>query len=151
DTAQRLIVEAFGPSTKATAKLRELASQCARWQTREQALWSLAGIGAIDREVALAALADREPAVTIAGLRTSESLAARDDVVFARWLALASSPDLGVRRQLVFSLGALAGDRALAALVELAFADASSDELRTATVSGLYSREVEFLERWFAD
>ncbi len=151
DTAQRLIVEAFAPTTKATAKLRELASKAPLWQTREQALWSLAGIGAMTRDSALAGLADGDARVAMAALRTSESLAASDERIFARWLELAKSQDFRVRRQAIFSLGALSSDRALAALLDCAFADCSSDELRTAIVSGLGSRELEFLEHWFTD
>lgn len=154
DTAQRLLVEDDGLSSETRALLRETAapapgSSATSWLGRLHALWTLDGIGGIDEETALRALADPDPRVRNAAVRTSEPLAGASAKVRERWLALARSSEARMRRQVLLSLGSVAsaaGPDALLALLAEGAEAAEGPEMRSAALSGLCGRELECLE-----
>ncbi len=147
DTAQRLLVEQRNPA--AAPALSALAVDVtAPSIARLQALWTLEGLGALDRATLLTALGDADARVCAAAIRLSEKIIAPpgDTEIFSKIVALQSRLEPAVRLQLALSLGEVrtpAGDAALRALVVQAGTQAF---LADAVVSGLRGREVEFVE-----
>lgn len=97
------------------------------------ALWTLAGLGALDAETRSAAMESPDERVRAAAIRLSEG-----DPVLASRLA---DPSRRVRLQLALSL------RDDTALIEL-LARESDPLFHTATLTGLAGRELEFLREW---
>ncbi|MCC6406710.1 MAG: c-type cytochrome, partial [Planctomycetes bacterium] len=145
DTAQRLIVESFDARTPELKSLERLALRGEPWFGRVHALWALAGLGALSGETATRAMQDADERVRVQAVRASEALASRDPLVPAMWRVLATRDGFRVRRQVFLSLGSLSGDAlaSYAAVGERGFPTAAE---RSALVSGLYGRELEFLE-----
>ena len=54
--------------------IRQIATSSPRPRGRVQAMWTLEGIGALDRATVMAGLSDKEPVVRAAALRLSERL-----------------------------------------------------------------------------
>lgn len=145
DHAQRALIHAADPRT--AASLRDLDSTTALG--RVHSLWTLSGLSSLELATAAQALADVDPRVRRAGLRTGElSLAAGDSS--ARWLSLVEGMrvdvDPAVRLQAVHTLGAFVKEkRPLDTLLQLAL---GGDELiRQAVLSGLGGLEAEALEK----
>lgn len=150
ETAQRKLVER-SDATLAPA-IRQVARQSARPAGRVQALWTLDGMGALDRESVVAALGHADPIVVTAGIRLSERLLATGaaDLV-PRLLALARSPAGHVQLQAVLTLGGVkdaAVDRELAAIAR---SNPRNPYLRDALYSGLAGREEALIEALAAD
>jgi mono/diheme cytochrome c family protein/glucose/arabinose dehydrogenase len=152
ETAQRLLVErgdaALVPAIKAVA-LKSAAPL-----GRVQALWTLDGMGGLDRDTVVAALADEAPLVRATALRLSERFfneaAHRADLI-ARLLPLTADPAAEVQLQAVLTLGELrdpATDRVLAETVRT---HPQNTFLRDALLSGLADRELPLLETLAAD
>ena len=93
ETAQQLLVERHEAAT--VPAIRRIATSSTRPLGRVQALWTLEGVGALDRASVMGALSDKEPVVRVAALRLSERLfkdaAGRADLL-ARALALDERP-----------------------------------------------------------
>jgi mono/diheme cytochrome c family protein/glucose/arabinose dehydrogenase len=150
DRAQRWLVRDRDPA--ALPLLRELG----RFSSvgRIHALWSLALLDALDDATWRVALADAEPPVRRAALRTGDRLL-RQDPTPARIeavLAATRDPDASVRLQALHSLGEVpAPERPLAAL--LAAVDASPDDpfVRQAVLSGLGDLELAAIEAVLAE
>ncbi len=145
-SAQRLLVEEGRGSSDARELLREAALQGLAAFGRMHALWALEGLGALDVDLLRAALDHPYFEVRLTAVRLAEPwLAAGDDELLAAVVAQADPALPRLFHQIVLSLGEArreAGDRAL---VELLARDASTEELRTAAVSGLAGRELAFL------
>ena len=86
ETAQQLLVERHDAAV--VPAIRRMATSSPRALGRVQAMWTLEGIGALDRATVMAALSDKEPVVRAAALRLSERLfkdaAGRADLLDAR-------------------------------------------------------------------
>jgi glucose/arabinose dehydrogenase/mono/diheme cytochrome c family protein len=153
DTAQRLLVEkhdiAIAPA------LRNFIVSATNPLGRLHALWTLDGLGALDRETALNAIRDADPRVCAAGIRVSEHWlvgSGADPEIETRTIARTKSADPSVRLQLALSLGEMKNPEGDAALQALALgAPPSQAYLADAIVSGLAGREEKFISALAAD
>ena len=136
-TAQRLLVERNDAS--ATPALREVA-KAATPLAQLHALWTLDGLGALDTATRLAALDSADERVRAAAIRLSE----RDPGTLAALAKHTADPSQTVRLQLALSLGTFADPQASALLAELLAHD-DHPLFRTAALTGLAGRELEFL------
>jgi glucose/arabinose dehydrogenase/mono/diheme cytochrome c family protein len=145
DTAQRLLVERRDAA--AVSPLAALAASSENPLGRLQALWTLEGLGALDRAVVLRGIADADPRVTAAAVRLSEKWLSPtvDAEIFTRLSALADSPDASVRLQLALTLGEAKTPESTAILGRLAAAFPAQPYLNDAIVSGLSGREEAFI------
>ena len=151
DTAQRLLVERRDPAT--VSLLRALVvEESASALGRLQALWTLDGMGKLDRATLKIALRDSDPTVCAAAIRLSESLlAANDSEIFNR--VLAARPDAkapvpyAILLQQALSLGASHSADAVTALLALAQRHGKRPLISDAIVSSLAGREVDFITR----
>jgi mono/diheme cytochrome c family protein/glucose/arabinose dehydrogenase len=167
-TAQRLLVER-GDKTAVPA-LRQLAvsgSGTAPAPTlpdtnalaRLHALWTLDGLGALDWRSALAASDDAHPYVRATAARLCESLltqragglspTATNDLL-SRLAALSVDASELVRLHALLALGSLRTDAA-ETLVARCLGQNPRPLFRSAALTGLGGRELEFLERLLAD
>lgn len=154
DTAQRLIVTSR--STAVVPAVRTLAVSHRDARVRVQALWTLEGLGAVADDVVIGRLGDPSAQVRVAAVRVAESLLARDAVRRAV-LTLADDPEVAVRRQVLYTLGASTAAAARQACVRLLRRDLAEPFVIDAFMSGLAGRELETLETfagspiWSAD
>ncbi len=133
DTAQRLLLHRGG--SEAVAGLRSVASGT-RWpQTRVQAIWTLADLGALDEPSALAGLTDTDPRVREAVVAAVEPLLSRSPAVAAAVLRLAEDPSPPVRLRLALLLGNWTDHRGGEALARLARRDGGDRWMRAAILS----------------
>lgn len=150
DTAQRLLVER-GDTTVASA-LRALAALSKNVRTRLHALWTLEGLGVLEADIVRAALDDGSPFIRAAAIRLAEP-----------WLRDGSAEMLeavgpriedeaaSVRLQLAVSLGEAPHDRAAPLQRRLVTRYAGQPFVTEAVVSGLYDREMDFMETLLQD
>ncbi len=146
DTAQRLLVEQRDPA--AAPLLAGVARTARDPLARLHALWTLDGLGALDKPTVLRGLADKDARVVAAAVRLSEKFLkpSVDAEVFAKLTALATRPEPAVRLQLAFSLGEAKTPAADAALRALLLPAGSQPYLVDAVLSGLARREADFIE-----
>jgi mono/diheme cytochrome c family protein len=151
ETAQRLLVEQRDRSV--APALRKLATNGSDANGRAHALWTLDGLGALDRETTLAALSDRSPVVRAAAIRLSERFLAQDGraEIVSCWLALAKDDSPEVQLQAVLSLGEARDLDTDVAVAEIVRANPRHALLRDAFYSGLAHRESGLLERLVGD
>jgi mono/diheme cytochrome c family protein len=152
-TAQRLLVERRD-ATVAPLLRRLATSDAATVDGRVRALWTLEGIGALDRATVVGAMGAREPAVRSAAIRLSERFLAepRREEIIARWLELArdgSAPE--VQLQAVLSLGEARDPATDFAAAEIVHANRKNIFLSDALYSGLTDRELTLLNRLIAE
>jgi len=143
DTAQRILVEEWEEDPFVEGLLIDLAQESPHALGRLHALWTLAGVGTVDRDLILAAIADPDSRVAAAAVRVGEEYLStgRTEIVGAVEALAMRTGDARLRHQCVLSLGAvqtLVGDRAIARILT---SDCSSAEIQTAAISGLYTRE----------
>ena len=145
DTAQRLLIEKREAS--AVPALVGFAAAAENPLGRLHALWTLEGVGRLDRTVVLKALADADVRVTTAGLRLAERFFAptADREIVDRVLALVARTEPAIRLQLALSLGQLRSPAGDAALVKLILAAPTQPFLSDAVVSGVGGREENFI------
>jgi mono/diheme cytochrome c family protein/glucose/arabinose dehydrogenase len=150
-TAQRLLVERH--ERAATPAIRAVALQGPLPIGRVQALWTLDGVGGIDRATILAALSDREPMVRAAAIRLSERLLGGPDeaVVVTRLNALTADASPEVQLQAVLTLGNVADVATDARLAQVARQNPQNTFLRDALFSGVANRELPLLEQLMKD
>jgi putative membrane-bound dehydrogenase-like protein len=152
ETAQQLLVERHEAAT--VLAIRRIATSSTRPLGRVQALWTLEGVGALDRASVMGALNDKEPVVRVAALRLSERLfkdaAGRADLL-ARVLALTKDPAPEVQLQAVLTYGEAHDPAADVALAQAARAQPGNRFLRDAFYSGIANRELPLIERLIAD
>lgn len=147
DTAQRLIVEEGGESFDAHELVRERALGHDSTLGRIHALWALEGIGGLDEEVVLAAVNAQDEELALTGVRVGEALLRKGDEAVTRAVYAAGARALGLRlfHQVLCSLGeaeTAAADRNLYALLREA-ADSAAN--RSAVLSGIHGRELDFV------
>ncbi len=140
-TAQRLLVERNEAASHPA--LRKAAGHAAENPLGQfHALWTLHGLGALDRATRLAALQAPDERVRAAAVRLSEH--SPDMESLAALTKLAEDPSEAVRLQAVLSLGAFKDAQILRLLAETV-AREERPLFRAAAVSGLAGRELELL------
>ena len=153
ETAQRLLVERRD-ATLAPA-IRAIVLSGKQPLGRTHALWTLDGMGALDRTSVVHALSDADPVVRTTAIRLAERFlkpgqAGRTELV-AQLLPLAADTVPEVQLQAVLTLGEhreLTTDLALAAIVRT---HPKNTYLREAFLSGIGERELPLLERLVVD
>jgi putative membrane-bound dehydrogenase-like protein len=148
DTASRLIYE--HQDQAAVAPLRQLAANSRLPLARVMALYSLQGLSALDSSLVVTALKDEEPMAREHALRLAESFADQADVREAVPV-LAEDPDLRVRYQTAFTLGAFSSDAAGRALRKLTVRDGADSWMQLAILSSIGRRRGEFLAALLQD
>ncbi len=147
DTAQRLLVEEHESSAEAHKLLRENATFSKVWLQKVHALWALAGMRGLTKEVAQSALGNDNARVRCVGVQVSERLAGEEPALLPVWMGITKVQPGGalLLRQVVLSLGNVKTARALEVLLELMREGSQWEEIRSAAVSGLGGRELEAL------
>ena len=133
DMAQRLLLEQGDRG--AADPLRQLALGSDRPKTRAQALWTLKGLGALDQEIAAAALRDPHAEVRCQALRVGRELARLQPTVGEAMARMVDDPDPQVRFELTLALGDWDDPRAGKALAMLVRADKGDPWQRAAILS----------------
>lgn len=150
DTAQRLLVEKR--DTTIAPALRSFAASAANPLGRLHALWTLEGLGALDRETIVKALSDADPRVLAAAVRLSEPLLkAGDETISKRVLTLASSLQPAIRLQVALSLGESSSPEAVAALWAYARNTGNQPYLLDAVVNSFSGREDQLVAAAIAE
>ncbi len=147
DTAQRLLVERG--DSEAIPELKALVKNNNEPLAQLHALWSLDGLGELDREVLINGLSASHTKIRAAAIRLSEPYLraeGRSDV-FDRVLALESDPSADVVIQLTLSLGEIHKPEAEEALLALLQKGMENPLIRDGAVSGLTGRELPFLSK----
>jgi putative membrane-bound dehydrogenase-like protein len=137
DTASRLLYQRQDP--RAIAPLRKLAASAHSPLARMHALYALDGLKALDAATVVRGLHDVDSRVREHALRMAERFESAPEVR-ARLEELSDDPDLRVRYQLAFSLGAVPGEMPSRALAKLARRDGSDPWFRSAILSSLNGR-----------
>jgi putative membrane-bound dehydrogenase-like protein len=135
DTASRLLYQR--QDKVAIPPLRHMAVHSRTPLGRAHALSALAGIGALDADLVLAALSDSDPHVRELALRLAEPFCKVEARVQDRLAAMAGDPDPLVRYQAAFSLGELPGANPSKALAALAVRDGADPWMRVAILSSV--------------
>ncbi|MEO6183182.1 MAG: c-type cytochrome, partial [Verrucomicrobiota bacterium] len=152
DTAQRLLVERNEAKTIALLQAKAVSDKSSLG--RIHALWTLDGIGQMDKKTLLAALADKDAKVRTVAIRLSEPFLKNSDasefVAFFTTLTKSDTqPD--VQLQLAFTLGEIVDPKAEEGMMTIARNSGENPVIRDALLSGLYRREVEILEKVLSD
>jgi len=149
DTAQQLLVQRNDKSV--VPALKQLAINAPDFRTRNQALWTLSGMGSLDSETVAHALEDKDPYVRNSGLRGAEPFLAKGDAAIqAAVLKKSDDPSWQVRRQLAASLGELPREARVAPVVALLKKYGSDQMTVDAAVSGLKGLEADALSQLVA-
>jgi putative membrane-bound dehydrogenase-like protein len=135
DTAQRLLYERQDQAAVTGLRRLLVEAQAPEPQTRVDALWTLRGLGGLRNEDLLLALVDRAAEVRAQALVLAESRLDGSPDLCERALQLAHDPDVKVRFQTAFSLGATRDSRAVAALAQIVRSDGADPWMRTAVLS----------------
>ncbi|MBC7367090.1 MAG: c-type cytochrome [Undibacterium sp.] len=145
DTAQRLLVERRDAGV--ASALRAFAASSHNPLGRVHALWTLDGLGALDKAGVLRSLDDLDPRVVTVAVRLAEKfLTPKPDAeILARVTARTGASDASVRLQAAFTLGEVRTPAADAALRMLAINNPGQPFLIDAVVSGLGGREGAFI------
>jgi putative membrane-bound dehydrogenase-like protein len=157
DTASRLIYQR--QDRAAIAPLRELATDSKSPLARVMALYSLHGLNSLDADVWWKESLGRPPSdetgevdyPSIHMLRLAELLADRAAVRDVVTRAHEYEPDVTVRYQAAFSLGAFNGNDVTKALVKLAAKDGADSWMQLAILSSIGHRRGEFLAALLGD
>ena len=151
-TAQQQLVERHDAAT--VPAIRKMAASSPRALGRVQAMWTLEGLGALDRATVMAGLHDKEPAVRAAALRLSERLfndtAGRAELL-TRIRGLIQDPAAEVRLQAVLTLGEAKDPGQDIALAQAVRVQPGTRFIREAFYSGLGGRELSLIERLSTD
>lgn len=145
DTAQRLLVERGG--TEAVAALEKLVKEGKQPLGRLHALWTLEGLEKLKAATVSTALGDKEVKVRAEAIQLSESFLEKDRALTGKLLALVTDPAAEVQIQLLATLGQLKSDEATAAMAALITTASENYLARSAAISGLKGRELEFMKR----
>ena len=136
DTAQRLLFEHADKSV--APALARLSLTAANPKVRVQALATLDVLDALTPETVAAALRDAHSGVRRHALRLSERLAGgKPAALLAAVIALEGDPELSVRRQLAFTLGAWKVPTAMEVLTRLAEREGDEEQMRPAILSSV--------------
>jgi putative membrane-bound dehydrogenase-like protein len=148
DTAARLLYQRQDP--RAVAPLQTLVARSKSPLARMHALYALDGLQALDAAAVLRGLHDPDSRVREHALRLAERFESAPKVR-ARLEQLSSDPDLRVRYQLAFSLGAVSDEKPTRALAKLARRDGSDRWFRLAILSSVNGRTGAVLRLLLAD
>jgi putative membrane-bound dehydrogenase-like protein len=140
DTASRLLYQR--QDRAAVRPLKKLAGESKSPLGRMHALYALDGLKALDVVTVLRGLHDPEPGVREHALRLAEQFESTPEIR-AQFAQMTDDPDLRVRYQLAFSLGALRGDKPNQALAKLARRDGGDPWCRLAVLSSVNARAAE--------
>jgi putative membrane-bound dehydrogenase-like protein len=135
ETAARLLYERRDKSS--ADAIRRTVRASANPLGRMHGLYGLAGLEALRPADLIVALGDRHPQVRGHAIRMAEQFVGEDLRLRRKLEALATDPDLGVRFQLAFTLGEIADDSRLAALVKIARRDSADKWVRLAIMTSL--------------
>ncbi len=142
DTAQRLLVERGGEG--AVPALKRMIASGKSPLSRLHALWTLEGLEKLDVPTVTAAFADADAKVRATAIRLAEPFAKADPAVAGKIFALTADKHADVQLQLLLSLGEIGGAKADAAIASILTANAENPLARSAAISGLRGRELEF-------
>jgi len=148
DTASRLIYQR--QDGRAAPLLQKLARDTKSPLAVVHALYALDGLNALEVGDVLGAISDSEPRVREHAVRLLERYSSEVNVRRHLLLLSEQEPDLRVRYQLAFSLGAVEGELAARALHNLAIKDGKDPWMRLAILTSAHSRRGE-LFRAFAN
>jgi mono/diheme cytochrome c family protein/glucose/arabinose dehydrogenase len=150
DTAQQRLVERR--DSAAVPLLQSvIRSRTAPALARQQALWTLEGISALDRTSVIEAIRDRDPIVCAAGIRLAERWlhSPTDQEIFREITSLLTADgavkDPHVVLQIALSLGACADAQSTVMLASVARSYGELPYLADAIATGLAGRETAFL------
>jgi len=143
DTAQRLLVERADAA--AVPLLEAAVKSAATPLARLHALWTLEGLEKLSAPTVSTALGDADAKVRAAAIRVGEALLSGSPELLDRVLALASDSAAEVRLQLLCTLGQVKTALADRTLNETLGAMSENYLARSAAISGLKARELEFL------
>jgi putative membrane-bound dehydrogenase-like protein len=152
ETAQQRLVEQHDAAT--VPAIRKMAASSPRALGRVQAMWTLEGIGALDRATVMAGLSDKEPVVRASALRLSERLLKETTgraELLTRIRALIQDPAAEVQLQAVLTLGEAKDPGQDIALAQAVRAQPGNRFLRDALYSGLAGRELSLIDRLATD
>jgi len=139
DTAARLLYERQDKA--AVPGLKTLCRSSKSPLGRMHALCALDGLGSLDSDTLLGAMADRDERVREHAVRLSEIFLKRDDSgkhpLVERVMKLAADPSPSVRYQVAFTLGEIRGMEKINGLAEIARRDAESAWVQAAVLSSL--------------
>jgi putative membrane-bound dehydrogenase-like protein len=144
-TAFRLLYERQDPS--AIAPLVDTAIEETVPLARMRAMYVLAGMHQLSEEVVGAGLRAVDPGVRRHAVRLAELLLADSPTLRSQICSLAHDQDVTVRRQVAFTLGDLATDRATDALVGIAQRDAGNGWVELAIFSSSFGRAGELFSK----
>ncbi len=149
DTAQRLLVERGDRSVEPL--LEDVARTAQNPLSRLHALWTLAGLGAVDVQVVQRVARDpdarlREHALCVA----AESKTSSKTFPLPDLIALAGDASIRVRLRVALLLGDRDDRRAIETLCQLAGRDADDPWMRLAILSGLGQTALPFLKEWLS-
>ncbi|MBW3629043.1 MAG: c-type cytochrome [Gemmatimonadetes bacterium] len=142
--AQRLLVDR--KPAAAVRPLTALATRSASPAGRVHALWTLEGLGRLDRSAIAAALRDSHPGVRENAIRLAELHLRREPGLAPALLAMETEPDARVRLQLLLTLGELGGDAAEGVRSRLLFANVEDGWMQVAALSASRWRGAELLQ-----
>src|SRR5262249_48248146 len=137
DTASRLLYQRQDGS--AVAPLKRLFVESKSPVGRMRALYALDGLKLLDVETALRGLRDTDSRVREHALRLAEQFESAPEIR-AQFARMTDDPDLRVRYQLAFSLGAVRGDTPSQSIARLAGRDGADSWCRLALLSSVNSR-----------
>ncbi len=135
ETAQQLIL--WRGDADVVAALIDLVRQSTLPQARLHALYTLDGLGKLDRETLLISLKDSHPAVVRHAVRLSERWLDGDESIRGAVLALGEPEDAQLRMQLAYSLGACRDAAASRLLARLLVRFGEDSWFRRAAMSSL--------------
>jgi putative membrane-bound dehydrogenase-like protein len=148
ETAARLLFERQDRAI--TPLLRDLTRTSDSALGRMHAMYTLAGLQALDANTLLARLSDKHPRVREHAVRLCEPYLAAEPELVARLIEMTKDPDARVRYQLAFTLGEAPIERRIEPLVELAVKDGSDRWMAMAIQSSLTTGAVDFVEALIA-
>lgn len=148
ETASRLVYQRQDQA--AVKPLKELAVNSKSPLARVMALYSLQGLAALEAAPVAQAMEAKESPVREHALRLAETFAEQPDIRDGV-LRLAKDPDLRVRYQAAFSLGAFAGDAVTQTLKQIAVKDGANPWMQLAVLSSVGNRRAEFFAALLAD
>lgn len=145
DTAQQLLVERDNPNV--ISALKEQAVHATDPVTQIHTVWTLDGMGQVDKETLFSLMASSEPKVRATAVRLSERFlrGPEPEEFFQRLLPMAENdlvPD--VQMQLAFSFGETTRLEAWRGLSLVASNSAALPMVREALITSLYQHELAF-------
>lgn len=148
DTASRLLYQK--QDTDAVPHLQKLAKESPSPLGRVHALYALEGLNSLQTKDVAPALADAEPRVREHALKLAERFQS-EVAIRAQMHKMVNDPDLRVRNQLAFSLGAVEGDSPNQSLHQLALKDGSDPWMRLAILTSAHGRRGDLFRLFTSD